>query len=88
MSDRSGVWFIDTSGRSVTVRTAALSCQEPFSKNARFPLTLLRLPYSPGKKRNGVLQGGLICTSEEDCTTLTDREGNVVFRWLVHSAQD
>ena len=40
------------------------------------------------KARNGVLQGGLICTSEEDCTTLTDREGNVVFRWLVHSAQD
>lgn len=41
-----------------------------------------------GKVFYGYLQGGLICLSQNDCTTFTDREGNVVFRWPIHSAMD
>lgn len=32
--------------------------------------------------------GGLICCSEDDCTTYTDLEGSVIFRWPIYSSMD
>lgn len=41
-----------------------------------------------GENQYWVMAGGLICASEDGCTTFTNREGNVVFRWPIHSAMD
>lgn len=41
-----------------------------------------------GRTDYGYLEGGLFYVQGEDATTLTDLEGNVVFRWPIHPTED
>lgn len=47
-----------------------------------------KLLFAGENRAFGSLMGGLIYISEEGRTTLTDREGKVIFRWPIDSSQD
>ena len=42
----------------------------------------------PARGQYGYFQGDYFCVNGDDATTVTDLEGNVIFRWPIYSADD